>query len=132
MTADGYQIVGAESVVTATIDGPVSALDWLYALDRLRALLERASTPGYRAHVHFFSESASHPSPVAIVECAIVFEGSSKVIVAGAVGTTMHAAVDDLTVRLARRLRDVTRGDCQRVGASTAVHTGGNRHDQYC
>jgi hypothetical protein len=119
MTADGYRIIGKESVVTATIDGPASARDWLYGLDRTRQLFERGSTPGYRAHLHFFSESASHPSPVAIAECAIVLEGSSNVVVAGAVGATMRAAVDDLTARLARRFRDIARRDCERVGAYT-------------
>jgi hypothetical protein len=54
MTAAGYRVTRGESVVTATIDGSVSALDWLHALDQLRTLFDCSSAPGYRAHLHFF------------------------------------------------------------------------------
>jgi ribosome-associated translation inhibitor RaiA len=137
MTAGGYRCTRGESVVTATIDGPVSALDWTYALDQLRKLSDRGTTPGYWAHVHFFSEPASQPRPVAIAECAIVLHGSSKVVVAGAVGTTMRAAVDDLTARLRRRFRDIARRDLARrdlapLGPYPGDARGGIRHDRHC
>jgi ribosome-associated translation inhibitor RaiA len=91
-------------VVTATFSGPVSALDWTYALDELRRVSDDAAPAGYCAHVHLASEPVSHPRPVAIAECAVVLDGSSKVIVAGAVASTMQAAVDELTPRLRRRI----------------------------
>jgi ribosome-associated translation inhibitor RaiA len=116
-------------VVTATFNGAVSALDWTYALDELRRVSDDAAPAGYCAHAHLTSEPVSHPRPLAIAECAVVLDGSSRVIVAGAVATTMQAAVDELTLRLRRRIGNAS--EFVSRAAHPVQHEGGNRHDRF-
>jgi hypothetical protein len=124
VSAAGCEDPRPRSVVTATIDGPVSTLDWTYALGELHRLSGGAATPGYCAHAHFLAEPTSHSRPVAIAECAIFVEGSNKVVVAGTVGTTMRSAVDELTKRLRRRLGDTPERELEPLGPPAIDHRG--------
>ena len=106
-TLRGGSRVGA--VVSATVDGPVPALDWSYAVDELRRYADGAATPVCRAHVRLFWEPEIHARPVAIADCVLVLESGGTVVVAGAVGATMHATIDDLIECLRCRLGDIAR-----------------------
>jgi ribosome-associated translation inhibitor RaiA len=103
-------VVEANPILAAIIDGPVSALDRTYAFEELRKLSHRATIPVDSANVRLFSEPTTQPRPVAVAECALVIEGG-KIIVAGAVGSTVREAVDEMMVRLRRRVEErATRG----------------------
>ena len=89
------RVVRASPILTAIVDGPVSALYRTYAFEELRKLSRRAAIPVDRTRVRLFSEPTTLPTPVAVAECALVTEGG-KVIVAGAVGSTVREAVDEM------------------------------------
>ena len=87
------------------IDGPVKPADRIQVFDELRKLCHHSTRPVTPAAARLFSDPTTRPRPVAIAEC-LVFIDDGTVVVAGAVATTMHQAIDELTVRLRRRLPD--------------------------
>ena len=99
------RVVRANPTLTI-IDGPVSALDRTYAFEELRNLCHHTAIPVDSARARLFSEPTTHPIPVAVAECALVLQGG-KVIVAGAVGSTVREAIDEMMVRLGRRVEEV-------------------------
>jgi hypothetical protein len=109
------RVVRTSPILTAIIDGPVSALDRTYAFEELRKLSHRAATPVDRARARLFSEPTTHPKPVAVAECALVMEGG-KIVVAGGVGSTVREAVDEMMVRLRRRVDEIAIRDHERLG----------------
>jgi hypothetical protein len=94
----------APSTVTAIIDGPVPGLDRVYAFDAIRTLSDRATTEVCGAQMRL--SLRNQPSPVAMAEYVMILE-SGKAVIAGAVATTMREAVDELMMRLQRRLRQI-------------------------
>jgi ribosome-associated translation inhibitor RaiA len=90
--------------VTAIIDGPVPGLDGFYAFDEVRKLSQRAASAVCGAQMRLGLQT--YPRPVAIAECVVILESGTAVI-AGAVASTMREAVDELMMRLHRRLRQM-------------------------
>ena len=89
------------------IDGPIEPAERIRVFDELRKLCNGSTRPIVRAAARLFSDPTTRPRPVAIADCVVVTDDDT-VVVAGAVATTMRQAIDELTVRLGRRLRDTT------------------------
>jgi ribosome-associated translation inhibitor RaiA len=98
------------TVFTEIIDGPVEPNERTYAFDELRKICNSSTEPVIRANARLCSEPTTYPKPVAIAECAAVINGGT-VVVAGAVSNTMRRAIDELIMRLRRRLSDHTHRD---------------------
>jgi hypothetical protein len=98
------------TVLTEIIDGPVDLTERIYAFDELRKLCNGSTEPVIRANARLCSEPAKYPKPVAIADCVVLIDDGT-VVVAGAVATTMRQAVDELIMRLRRRLSDHTHQD---------------------
>jgi ribosome-associated translation inhibitor RaiA len=95
------------TVLTEMIDGPVELNERIYAFDELRKLCNSSTEPVIRANARLCSEPAKYPNPVAVADCLVVIDDGT-VVVAGAVATTMRQAIDELIMRLRRRLSDHT------------------------
>ena len=95
----------ASPILTELIDGPVPIVDRIYAFDKLREVCHRSVLTVHQAQARLRCEPAHHATPVATAECAVVLDGGT-IVVAGAVGTSMHQAVDEMIARLRRRLRE--------------------------
>jgi ribosome-associated translation inhibitor RaiA len=114
------RVVKASPIVTAIIDGPVSALDRAYAFDELRKLSYRAARQVYRARIRLFWEQTTQQRPVAIADC-VLFVEDGKVIVAGAVADTPREAVDELMARLRHRFPKTASRDHKRSGEDSTT-----------
>jgi ribosome-associated translation inhibitor RaiA len=79
----------------------------IYAFDELRKLCNSSTEPVIRANVRLCAEPAKYPKPVAVADCLVIIDDGT-VVVAGAVATTMRQAIDELIMRLRRRLSDHT------------------------
>ncbi len=95
------------TVFTEIIDGPVELNERIYALDELRKLCNSSMESVIRANARLCSKPAKYPKPVAVADCLVVIDDGT-VVVAGAVATTMRRAIDELIMRLRRRLSDHT------------------------
>ncbi len=95
------------TVLTEIIDGPVELTERIYAFDELRKLCNSSTEPVIRANARLCSDPTTRPRPVAIAECVVLIDDGT-VVVAGAVATTTRQAIDELIMRLRRRLSDHT------------------------
>jgi ribosome-associated translation inhibitor RaiA len=93
--------------LTAIIDGPIEPAERIQVFDELRKFCNSSTKLVIRADARLFFDPTTHRRPVATAECVVVIEDGT-VVVAGAVATTMRQAVDELIVRLRRRLQDST------------------------
>ena len=89
--------------ITEIIDGPVAAVDRVYAFDRVRDACRAAPWPVRRARTPLFTQP--HPTGrwPAIAEGTLILEGG-VIVCAGVVASTLREAIDQLTARLRRRL----------------------------
>lgn len=94
--------------LTAIINGPIEPAERIYAFDELRKFGNSSTKPVKRADARLFSDPTTRPRPVATAECVVVVDDGT-VLVTGAVATTMRQAIDEVIVRLRRRLRDSTK-----------------------
>jgi ribosome-associated translation inhibitor RaiA len=92
-----------EATTTEIIEGPITATDRVYAFDKLRELYPRALSPVRRARARLTARSHSSGSWPASAECTLVLE-DGLIVSAGAIGSSVRDAVDELTTRLRRRL----------------------------
>jgi ribosome-associated translation inhibitor RaiA len=88
--------------------------------DELRTFCNSSTKPVIRADARLFSDPTTHRRPVATAECVVVIEDGT-VVDASAVATTMRQAIDELIVRLRRRLRDGTSRGYGREARTTAA-----------
>jgi len=92
--------------VTEIIEGPVTAVDRVYAFDRIRYACREAPRRVQRVRARLSTQSHPVGQSPAIAEGTLMLDGG-LVICAGAAANTVRAAVDELTGRLRRRLRSV-------------------------
>jgi ribosome-associated translation inhibitor RaiA len=93
--------------LTAIIDGPIEPAERIQMFDELRKFCNSSTKPVMRADARLFSDPTTLPRPVAIAECVVVIDDGTLVD-ASAVATTMRQAINEVVVRLRRRLRDST------------------------
>ncbi len=93
----------AVPTVTEIIDGPVTAVDRVYAFDRVRDACTSAPRTVHRARARLFTQP--HPTDrwPAIAEGTLILDGG-VVVCAGAAAATLREAIDLLAARLRRRL----------------------------
>jgi hypothetical protein len=89
--------------MTEIIEGPIAATDRVYAFDKIRGLYPRALSPVRRARARLTSRPPPTASWPATAECTLVLE-NGLIVSAGAIGTSVRDAVDELATRLRRRL----------------------------
>jgi hypothetical protein len=92
-----------EATMTEIIEGPVTATDRVYAFDKIRELYPRAPSAVRRARARLTKQPHPTGSWPATAECTLVLE-DGQIVSAGAIGTSVRDAVDELTTRLRRRL----------------------------
>jgi hypothetical protein len=104
----------SNATMTEIMDGPITATDRVYAFDKIRQVYPRAPSPVRRARARF----TAHPHPTgswfATAECTLVLE-DGLIVSAGAIGSSVRDAVDELMTRMRRRL----------AAAPTVRHTHG-------
>jgi ribosome-associated translation inhibitor RaiA len=90
-------------VLSEIIDGPVAAMDRVYAFDRIRELCRTAARAVNRARTRL----TVPPHPIgdrpAAAEATLVLDGG-VLVCAGATAATMRDAIDLLMARLRKRL----------------------------
>jgi TMEM175 potassium channel family protein len=92
-----------EATMTEIIEGPITATDRVYAFDKIRALCPRALSPVRRARARLTARPHPTGSWPVTAECTLVLE-DGMIVSAGAIGSSVRDAVDELTTRLRRRL----------------------------
>ncbi len=95
---------GTLSTLTQTIDGPVAAIDRVYAFDRMRDLCRTAPRVVRRARTHLSAQPHPAGDSPAAAEATLMVDGS-LIVCAGVTAATMHEAVDLLMQRFHHRLR---------------------------
>jgi ribosome-associated translation inhibitor RaiA len=92
-----------ESTVTEIIEGPIAATDRVYAFDKIRQVYPRAPSAVRRARARLSAQPHPTGSWPATAECTLVLE-DGVIVSAGAIGSSVRDAIDELTTRLRRRL----------------------------
>jgi hypothetical protein len=92
-----------EATMTEIIEGPITATDRVYAFDKIRELYARAPSAVRRARARLTAQPHPTGSWPATAECTLVLE-DGLIVSAGAIGSSVRDAVDELTTRLRRRL----------------------------
>jgi hypothetical protein len=92
-----------EATTTEIIEGPITATDRVYAFDKIRELYPRAPSAVRRARARLTARPHPTASSPATAECTLVLE-DGLIVSAGAIGSSVRDAVDELTTRLRRRL----------------------------
>jgi hypothetical protein len=92
-----------EATMTEIIEGPITATDRVYAFDKIRELYPTAPSAVRRARTRLTTRPHPTASWPATAECTLVLE-DGRLVSAGAIGTSVRDAVDELTRRLRRRL----------------------------
>lgn len=95
-----------EATLTEIIEGPITAVDRVYAFDRIRAICRGAPRAVQRARARLTAQPHPTGSWPATAECTLLLE-DGLIVCAGVVGNSVRDAVDALTVRLRRRIGDV-------------------------
>jgi hypothetical protein len=109
VSADAYEVAAVSGLVvvptvTEIIEGPVAAVDRVYAFDRVRDACRSAPRTVRRARARLFTQP--HPTGrwPSIAEGTLILDGG-VVVCAGVAAGTLREAIDLLTARLRRRLR---------------------------
>jgi len=102
-TASSPRTLKGAPQVGIVLEGAVAPVERVYALDHLRDLCERAPEPVRRARGHLIAVTTKTPGTIAVADCVLELEDGT-LLVAGAVADTFYDAVDELVVRLRRRL----------------------------
>jgi ribosome-associated translation inhibitor RaiA len=89
--------------MTEIIEGPITAVDRVYAFDKIRGICRRAPRAVRRARVRLTAQPHPNGSWPATAECTLRLE-DGLIVCAGAVGSSVDDAVDSLTERLRRRI----------------------------
>jgi hypothetical protein len=92
-----------EATMTEIIEGPITATDRVYAFDKIRELYPRALSPVRRARARLTARPHPTGSSPVTAECTLVLE-DGLIVSAGAIGSSVRDAVDELATRLRRRL----------------------------
>jgi ribosome-associated translation inhibitor RaiA len=92
-----------EATMTEIIEGPITATDRVYAFDEIRQVYPRAPSAVRRARARLTARPHPTGSCCATAECTLVLE-DGLIVSAGAIGSNVRDAVDELTTRLRRRL----------------------------
>jgi hypothetical protein len=92
-----------EPAVTEIIEGPISAVDRVYAFDRIRGICRKAPRTVRRARARLTAHHHPSGESAATAECWLLLEGG-LIVCAGVVGSSVRDAVDAVTARLERRL----------------------------
>jgi hypothetical protein len=96
----------AEATVTEIIEGPIAAVDRVYAFDKIRGICRRAPVAVRRARSRLTVQPHPSGSWPASAECTLMLE-DGLIVCAGVVGNSVRGAIDALTVRLRRRIGDI-------------------------
>jgi hypothetical protein len=91
-----------EATMTEIIEGPITATDRVYAFDEIRQVYPRAPSAVRRARARLTARPHPTGSWCATAECTLVLE-DGLIVSAGAIGSSVRDAVDELTTRLRRR-----------------------------
>jgi hypothetical protein len=89
--------------MTEIIDGPIAALDRVYAFERIRAICREAPRAVERARARLTAQPDPTGDSPAAAECWLLLEGG-LIVCAGVTASSLRDAVDGLMVRLRRRL----------------------------
>jgi ribosome-associated translation inhibitor RaiA len=92
-----------EATITEIIEGPIAAVDRVYAFDEIRRICETAPRAVRRVRARLTAEPHPTGDCPAAAECWLLLEGG-LIICAGTSGSSMRSAVDALMARLRRRL----------------------------
>jgi ribosome-associated translation inhibitor RaiA len=92
-----------EATMTEIIDGPIAAVDRVYAFDEIRRICEAAPRAVQRVRARLTTEPHPTGDCPATAECWLLLEGG-VIICAGTAASSMRGAVDALIARLRRRL----------------------------
>jgi hypothetical protein len=91
-----------EATMTEIIEGPIAAVDRVYAFDEIRRICEAAPRTVQRVRARLTAEPDSTGDCPATAECWLLLEGG-LIICAGTAAGSMRRAVDALMLRLRRR-----------------------------
>jgi hypothetical protein len=94
-------------MLTEIIDGPVAALERVYAFDRIRDLCRSTPRAVHRARTRLTAQPHPAGDRPAIAEGTLLLDGG-LIVCAGVAAATMREAVDQLMARLRHRLRWVS------------------------
>ena len=104
-----------EAAMTKIIEGPIAAVDRVYAFDEIRRICETAPRAVERVRARLTAEPHPTGDCPAAAECWLLLEGG-LIICAGTAGSSMRSAVDALMARLRRRLHVLgSREGAQRI-----------------
>jgi len=92
-----------EATVTEIIEGPITATDLVYAFDKIRQVYPSAPSAVRRARARLTAQPHPNGSWPATAECTLVLD-DGLIVSAGAIGSSVRDAVDEITTRLRRRL----------------------------
>jgi ribosome-associated translation inhibitor RaiA len=104
-----------EATMTEIIEGPISAVDRVYAFDAIRRICETAPHAVQRVRARLTAEPHPTGDCPATAECSLLLE-SGLIICTGTAASSMRRAVDALMTRLRRRLDLLESGEsAQRI-----------------
>lgn len=92
-----------EATMTEIIEGPIAAVDRVYAFDEIRDICRSAPRAVQRVRARLSAEPVAGGDCPATAECWLLLEGG-LIICAGTAASSMRRAVDALMTRLHRRL----------------------------
>jgi hypothetical protein len=95
-----------EATVTEIIEGPITAVDRVYAFDTIRGVCRGAPRAVRRARARLTAQPHPTGSWPAMAECTLLLE-DGLIVCAGVVGNSVRDAVDALAERLRRRIGSV-------------------------
>jgi hypothetical protein len=101
-----------EATMTEIIEGPIAAVDRVYAFDEIRGVCQAAPRAVQRVRARLTAEPHPTGECPATAECWLLLEGG-LIICAGTAASSMRGAVDALMARVRRRL--------EMVGAAKAL-----------
>jgi hypothetical protein len=96
-----------EATLTGILEGPIAAVDRVYAFDKIRSVCRRAPRAVRRAQARLTVQPRSKGSWPATAECTLLLE-DGLIVCAGVVGNGVRDAVDTLAARLRRRVGDLS------------------------
>jgi ribosome-associated translation inhibitor RaiA len=112
-----------EATMTEVIEGPIAAVDRVYAFDEIRRVCEGAPRVVRRVRARLTAEPHPTGDPPATAECSLLLEGG-LIICAGTAANSVRSAVDALIARLRRRLEVLaSRQSTQRIEIVPATAT---------
>jgi hypothetical protein len=112
-----------EPTVTEIIEGPISAVDRVYAFDRIRGICRKAPRAVQRARARLTAQQHPSGESAATAECWLLLEGG-LIVCAGVVGSSVRDAVDAVTARLERRISGAGDGwRAQRISSLPTMAT---------